>query len=133
MLLISFPGKRTASESCKLCMFLSMVSMTLSWRIKCQYLDQLRYVGKQTWKFFVWSSICLKVCAILVLSSSFSKILFHVTLFNILPSSTMLSTSILHNIRTKILRDGIEHTQQSTLSSPLILLCPRSPKPYSQQ
>ena len=42
-------------------------------------------------------------------------------------------TSILHNIRTRMLRGSIERTQQSGPSNHLILPRPRPPAPYSQR
>jgi len=134
VLSISFAEKHTVSESRKLRVFLSMVSMTLSWGTQHQDIDCLRYIGERTWKFFVCSSIPLKISVIFLLSSSFSRILFHVALFDILLSSITLSTSILHNIRiVSRFKDRIEYTWQSARSSPLILPRPHLLTPYSQQ
>ena len=94
--------KHTARESRKPRVFLSTVTMSLSWGTYHQYLSWLIYVGERTWKFFVCSSICLKISSIFFLSSSVSKILFHVALFDILLSLRTLSMSILHNIRTEM-------------------------------
>ena len=71
----------------------------------CVIIESLK--GRRTWKFFVCSLIHVKISIIFFRSSSFSRIFFHVALFNILLSSSTLSMSILHNIRIRTFRGSI--------------------------